>query len=331
MKYAHFHQNVSENGEKYAIRYIKETKMIEKENVYPKASIPNNNMISQYFRTFVYYAKARSNVYIFAFATMISLILGTHANLDPIIAAKAVTASYFLALGAYVYNDITDFEVDKINKTNRPSVTGKATKSQLVNLVSFLFGFSVLLTASINFYSIFISVFFTLLGITYSHQRFNLKNKFPLKTVATASGAALLSLLGGTAVTNISLPIIYAALFFFAFFFILGPLGDIGDLKGDRAGGRRTFPIVIGMKPTLMVMLSVPILILLITLLTHIIVHFNNKMFGIYPIVGTSMATLALLLYISKRLNDVSVIKSMRPKMRYLHVLMQISLLLAFL
>src|SRR5205085_6560499 len=159
-------------------------------------------------------------------------------------------------------------------------------------------------------------------------------------TVVTAAGAALLSLLGGTAassgvgaigavsgiyandiitttttiiITNattiFSLPICYAALFFFAFFFILGPLGDIADLKGDRAGGRRTFPIVIGMKPTLMVMLSVPILILLVTLLTYIIVHLNNKMFGIYPIVGTSMATLALLLYISKRLNDVSVIK----------------------
>jgi hypothetical protein len=43
------------------------------------------------------------------------------------------------------------------------------------------------------------------------------------------------------------------------------------------------------------------------------------------------LTTLVLLLYISKRLNDVSVIKSTRPKMRYLHVLMQISLLVAFL
>jgi geranylgeranylglycerol-phosphate geranylgeranyltransferase len=262
---------------------------------------------------------------------MVSLILGTHANLDPITAVKAVTASYFLALGAYVYNDMTDLEVDKINRTNRPSVTGKATGSQLANLVSFLFGFSLLLVASLNFYALFISIFFILLGIAYSHQRFNLKDKFPLKTVVTASGAALLSLMGGAAVIGISLPVIYAALFFFAFFFILGPLGDIGDLKGDRAGGRRTFPIVLGMKPTLMIMLSVPIVILSLTVSSDIILHLNSKTFGIYPIVGTSLATLALLVRISKRLNDVSVIKSTRPKMRYLHVLMQISLLVAFL
>ena len=305
---------------------------MEQDNVsYPKKSTEKNSRLRQYPRIFVHYAKARSNVYIFALATMVSLILGTHANLDPIIAVKAVTASYFLALGAYVYNDMTDLEVDKINRTNRPSVTGKATGSQLANLVSFLFGVSLLLVASLNFYAIFVSIFFILLGITYSHKRFNLKDKFPLKTVVTASGAALLSLLGGAAVIGISLPVIYAALFFFAFFFILGPLGDIGDLKGDRAGGRRTFPIVLGMKPTLMVMLSVPIIILSLTVSSDIILHLNSKTFGIYPIVGTSLVTLALLLHISKRLNDVSVIKSTRPKMRYLHVLMQISLLVAFL
>ena len=303
---------------------------MEQDNVYPK-STEKNSRLHQYPRIFIYYAKARSNVYIFALATLVSLFLGTHANLDPIIVAKVVTASYFLALGAYVYNDMTDLEVDKINRTNRPSVTGKATGSQLANLVSFLFGVSLLLAATLNFYTIFISIFFILLGIAYSHQRFNLKDKFPLKTVVTASGAALLSLLGGAAVTGLSWPVIYAALFFFAFFFILGPLGDIGDLKGDRAGGRRTFPIVLGMKLTLMVMLSVPIIILSLTISSDIILHLNSKTFGIYPIVGTSLATLGLLLHISKRLNDVSVIKSTRPKMRYLHVLMQISLLVAFL
>ena len=160
---------------------------MEQDSVHPK-STEKNSRLHQYPRIFIYYAKARSNVYIFALATMVSLILGTHANLDPIIAAKAVTASYFLALGAYVYNDMTDLEVDKINRTNRPSVTGKATGSQLANLVSFLFGVSLLLAASLNFYTIFISIFFILLGIAYSHQRFNLKDKFPLKTVVTASG-----------------------------------------------------------------------------------------------------------------------------------------------
>ena len=213
---------------------------------------------------------------------------------------------------------MTDLEVDKINRTNRPSVTGKATGSQLANLVSFLFGVSLLLAASLNFYTIFISIFFILLGIAYSHQRFNLKDKFPLKTVVTASGGRIVITAGRGRCSRLILASDICNPVLFAFFFILGPLGDIGDLKGDRAEGQRTFPIVLGMKLTLMVMLSVPIIILSLTISSDIILHLNSKTFGIYPIVGTSLATLVLLLHISKRLNDVSVIKSTRPKMRYL-------------
>ena len=330
----------------------------------------NNSTIIQYFRTFIYYAKARSNVYIFAFATLISLILGSHgfANVNPIVASGVVIASYFMALATYIYNDVTDFELDKINKTNRPSVTGKATEKQLVIIVSVLNAIALLLVSFINFYALFISIIFIALGVAYSHPKLNLKDKFPLKTVVTATGAGLLSFLGGTAslvTTNgnyydnnpyslMSLPITtYAALFFFAFFFILGPLGDIGDLEGDRAVGRRTFPIVIGIRPTMMVMISIPVTIMLMTMLLVYDCYNNNKQIGhdivavgsgshssqgivhinqsgIYLIIGTCLATLVFILRINKKANDVLAIKSTRPKMRFLHIMLQISLLLAF-
>jgi geranylgeranylglycerol-phosphate geranylgeranyltransferase len=222
--------------------------------------------------------KARSNVYIFAFATLTLLITGSHgfANLNFLIVTSAVIASYLMALAIYIYNDLTDFELDKINKTNRPFITGKATKQQLVVIVYVLNAIALLLTYFINFYALFLSIIFITIGITYSHPKVSLKKKFPLKTVLTAAGAGLLSLLGGAsaltsttiAITNgnydggnnlhyslLQLPIIYPALFFFAFFFILGPLGDIGDLKGDKAVGRRTFPIVLGIMPTIIMML----------------------------------------------------------------------------
>lgn len=282
-----------------------------------------------HYRVFLYYVKARSNVYIFAFATLISLILGSHGSVDPFIALGAVFTSYFLALATYVYNDATDFEVDKINKLNRPTVTGKATKNQLVTLVSILYGVAFLLAVSINVNTAFIAMTFAGLGIAYSHPKINLKDKFPLKTVITAVGAGLSSLLGGIAVSNTSLPVIYAALMFFAFFFILGPLGDIADLKGDRAVGRRTFPIVAGIIPTVLTMLSVPIVILATTILTYN--SLGMSMLGAFAIVGTCLVTLALLLKVSKRLNDVPWIRSIRPKIRFLYVLLQLSLVLAFL
>src|ERR687890_983928 len=231
---------------------------------------------SRFLRTFIYYVKARTApIYCFPIATLITVILGSERNFNPYTAVSIVTGSYWLGLATYVYNDLTDFEVDKINKTNRPSVTGRVTKNQLIATVCLMFTIGLCLTASINVYTFGISIVFTALAIFYSHPKFKLKDKFALKTVITAAGAGLLSLLGGMAMLNLSLPILYSAFAFFIFYFILSPLGDIADIKGDRSVGRRTFPIVLGIKLTLLIMLSVPIMIILLTALSYDILNIN--------------------------------------------------------
>jgi geranylgeranylglycerol-phosphate geranylgeranyltransferase len=284
----------------------------------------------KFFRIFANYIKTRTApIYCFPVATLITVILGEQGNIDPYLVIRMVLGSYFLGLATYVYNDLTDFEVDKINKINRPSVTGKTTKPQLLTIVCLMFGIGLSLTAFINYYTFCISGLFTILGIVYSHPRFKLKDKFPLKTVVTAGGAALLSLLGGAAVLNTSVPILYTSLSFFIFYFILSPLGDIGDIKGDRAVGRRTFPVVIGMKATLLIMFSVPCIIMTMTGLAYGALDMN--MLGVYAIISNSLVIIIMILHMSSRLNDSPTIKSMRPKMRHLNVMMQISMLLAFL
>ncbi len=284
----------------------------------------------KFFRIFANYIKMRTApIYCFPVATLITVILGEQGNIDPYLVIRTVLGSYFLGLATYVYNDLTDFEVDKINKTNRPSVTGKTTKPQLLTIVCLMFGIGLSLTAFINYYTFCISGLFTILGIVYSHPQFKLKDKFPLKTVVTAGGATLLSLLGGAAVLNTSLPIFYTSLSFFIFYFILSPLGDIGDIKGDRAVGRRTFPVVIGMKATLLIMFSVPCIIMTMTGLAYGALDMN--ILGVYAIISNCLVITIMILHMSSRLNDSPTIKSMRPKMRHLNVMMQISMLLAFL
>jgi geranylgeranylglycerol-phosphate geranylgeranyltransferase len=283
---------------------------------------------------FFHYVKARSNVYIFAFATLVSFLIGSNGNYDLSVALRVSAACYFLALATYIYNDMTDLEVDKINKTNRPSIKGNVSKKQLSGLVSILFGSTLALAASINIQTLFLASLCITLGVTYSHPKFNLKEKFPLKTVTTAAGAALSSLLGGAAVANISFPVQYAALSFFLFFFVLGPLGDIGDLRGDRAAGRRTFPIVLGTKATLVIMFCVPVVLFLL-MVTH---QFNKMMtlqsssFGIYMIVITCIAAMTMIVKTSGRVDDPTWIRGrVRPIMRLLHTSLQISTLVAFL
>ena len=374
MQYLHFRQEISKNGEKIAKssedaiaeqvcsnKRAKTNSKIRSDKLQLNNRTSNSDTLIQCLRAFIYYVKARSNVYIFAFATLVSSILGSHTTtIDYRISIQVVIASYFMALATYIYNDIADMEVDKINKTNRPSVTGKSTRKQLIIIVSVLNGTAFLLVSSMGLYTICISVLFITLGIAYSHPKLNLKHKFPLKTVVTAAGAGLLSLLGGVAAITTTtyasydnntfffsslLPIIYAALFFFAFFFILGPLGDIGDLKGDRAVGRRTFPIVLGIRYCILVMLSIPIMILVMTLSltyypyrddlsvgsntnSHRIIFINPS--GIYLIISSCIATLVFILRISKKTDDALAIKSVRPKMRFLHILLQISLVVIF-
>jgi geranylgeranylglycerol-phosphate geranylgeranyltransferase len=284
----------------------------------------------KFFRIFANYIKMRTApIYCFPVATLITVILGEQGNIDPYLVIRTVLGSYFLGLATYVYNDLTDFEVDKINKINRPSVTGKTTKPQLLTIVCIMFGIGLSLTAFINYYTFCISGLFTILGIVYSHPQFKLKDKFPLKTVVTAGGATLLSLLGGAAVLNTSVPILYTSLSFFIFYFILSPLGDIGDIKGDRAVGRRTFPVVIGMKATLLIMFSVPCIIMTMTGLAYGALDMN--ILGVYAIISNCSVITIMILHMSSRLNDSPTIKSMRPKMRHLNVMMQISMLLAFL
>jgi geranylgeranylglycerol-phosphate geranylgeranyltransferase len=305
--------------------------MVNKKVAFIKGRLTNR--IQEYgppfLRTFIYYVKARTApIYCFPVATLITVILGSEGNFNPYISIGIVTASYWLGLAAYVYNDLTDFEVDKINKTNRPSVTGKVTKNQLIITVCLMFTIGLCLAASINFYTFGVSIIFTALAIFYSHPKFKLKDKFALKTVITAAGAGLLSLLGGMAMLNLSLPILYSAFAFFIFYFILSPLGDVADIKGDRAVGRRTFPIVLGMKPTLMIVLSVPIMIIILTWISYDVLHTN--ILGVFTSITTCVAIIAVILKISNRLHDVDSIKSIRPSMRYLNVLMQISMLLVF-
>jgi hypothetical protein len=55
------------------------------------------------------------------------------------------------------------------------------------------------------------------------------------------------------------------------------------------------------------------------------------NMLGVYAIISNCLVIIILTIYMSSRLNDSPAIKSMRPKMRHLNVMMQISMLLAFL
>jgi geranylgeranylglycerol-phosphate geranylgeranyltransferase len=294
---------------------------------------------------FVHYVKARTPpVFCFPIATILSFLLISKVHMfnDLYIGCSIGIASYFLGLATYVYNDLTDIDVDAINRKEQSTIMQNQSRSRLIILVIFLFGLSASISFVVSYYALIISLIFIGLGIIYSHPRFNLKSKFPLKTIVTATGAGLLSLLGGVAAIGngsnnnnihlghgLGLPLstIYLSFSFAMFYFIQSPLGDIADIKGDRAAGRRTFPLVLGMNRTLAIMLSVPFIALAMNSLCYNLVHIS--VLGTVAIVSTCLLVVGFIGWISNRLYDPLFIKSKRNNVRYLNILMQVSLLIA--
>ena len=318
-------------------------KIFDNDNCSICTAKPLHRQFSYLIQIFVYYVKTRTPpVYCFPIATILSFLLisKTHVLEDPLVVFGIGITSYFLGLATYVYNDLTDIDVDQINRKEQSVITQNQSRRGLIILVIFLFGLATTVSYVISSSAFLISIVFIVLGIFYSHPKFSLKSKFPLKTIVTATGAGLLSLLGGVAAigngshydtslntTILPLPTIYLAFSFSIFYFIQSPMGDIADIKGDRAAGRKTFPLVLGMNRTLAVMLSVPFIMLSMNGLCFNLVHISVH--GTVAIVSTCLLVVGFIGWISNRLDEPLFIKSKRNNVRYLNILMQISLLIA--
>ena len=201
--------------------------------------------------------KSRTLVYAFALAAMGTFLISSGTKIpDLTILIKLVPSVYFLALATYLYNDLTDYEIDKANTRVTSYSSKKANYSQTLYSTVGFFTVSILLAFLINIQTGVSSLIFLGLAIVYSHPRIQLKKIFVVKTIVTASGGFIASLMGALAVHNISYVGISASLIFFLMYFINGPLGDISDISGDRKGGRQTIPIVLGVPKTFGVIFS---------------------------------------------------------------------------
>ena len=154
---------------------------------------PFLRQFSDLIQIFVYYVKARTPpVYCFPIATILSFLLISKMHIleDTVVASGIGITSYLLGLATYVYNDLTDINVDQINRKEQSIITQNQSRRGLIILVSFLFTLAATISYVISPYAFLISIIFIILGIFYSHPKFSLKSKFPLKTIVTATGAA---------------------------------------------------------------------------------------------------------------------------------------------
>jgi len=282
-----------------------------------------------YLRTLIHYARVRSQVYIFAWTALISVLIATNLNPDPFVAIRAVAAIYLLALATYIYNDITDIKADSVNSSNRPLVSGRVSRNLVLVLSFILNSAGILLALSINIYVALVAAAWLVLGVVYSHPKTNLKDKFPYKTIINSAGAGLAAIIGGAAVESFSLYLVYVTSLAVTFLWILGPLGDINDLRGDRMAGKRTLPLIIGVLPTVIMMLTITPGIAITSFIIRDLIDMN--MLALFMILGVSVGSVYILRPLIWKWNNEHLIKMTRHKMRLMHLLLQLSLLIGLL
>jgi len=216
-------------------------------------------------------------IFIFSWASLIGILIASR-GVPPVLSLMAVVAiSSSVTAVAYVYNDIVDLEIDKINNVDRPIAQGTVSKRKAVILVLLLTALALTLSLSVNLQTLLLCMVFLALGFSYSTPNIHLRKRLgPFKQIVPSMGGALSNLIGGAAIGNMPLSLLYAALFFFVFGIAGGPMGDLADVKGDREKGAKTIPVIFG--PSFTIKLSVTILLCfsIITLL-------------IYPLVGLSV------------------------------------------
>ncbi|MEO9307518.1 MAG: UbiA family prenyltransferase [Nitrososphaera sp.] len=279
-------------------------------------------MISKQSSTFFSILKSRTLVYVFVLAALGTFFVDSGTKIpDIFVLAKLSISVYFLALATYLYNDLTDYDVDKVNDRRTVSSTRSYYYQILYHTLGF-FAVSVLLAFSINVQTGVSSLGFLALAILYSHKRTHLKDRFVWKTVVTAAGGSIAAFMGFFASDTFSYLGIVSPIIAFMFWFTLGPLGDVSDIAGDKANGRRTFPIVLGVKNTFRLMHYVIFsLMLLISSLYY---------FGLINVLGLIMSLVTctsvscVIMRVSKNYNEKRIIKQTRTILRYSLFLIQI-------
>ncbi|MEM1581478.1 MAG: UbiA family prenyltransferase [Candidatus Bathyarchaeia archaeon] len=172
----------------------------------------------------------------------------------------AFSSTFLIALSAYIYNDITDLEIDRLNKPNRPLVKGEASEKEAKFLAAFLGLISLIFSLLINLeYFIFMLILSTLMFL-YSLPPIRLKNRFLIKNLTIAAGSFLTYIMGGAASNFISAPILLMGALGFISALGTSALVDIEDIKGDQTYSAKTLPVVWG--PSLTVRFAIMLVIL---------------------------------------------------------------------
>lgn len=271
-------------------------------------------------------------------------IIGSETDIQLLIQRilLAPLVTFMIAVGMYILNDLLDADVDKVNLKNRPIPSGRVSKKQAWTFIMLTNGAALgILISTLPIASVIFVIPMMLIGILYSTpKRIALMNRFVIKNVAIALFYMLCSMLGVTSSYGIELAInnpivtIHTITMSGIMIFVGSTINDLGDIKGDKAAGRRTIPIVLGGENTVRVLIillvSMPVTswMLYVTFVEH-----DSISTMVTPTAITIVASLALLRManIQKVFEDMKLMREQHKKWFPLYMVLQLGMVGSFL
>jgi len=263
--------------------------------------------------------------------------------------APVLAATFLIITGMYVLNDLVDADLDKSSGKKRPISSGQVTKAQaLIFVIATNAAGIILALITFNLPSIIIALTIVGIGLMYSVPKICLKDRFVLKTASIAAASMLCLMLGSSYAFNnsgmihnnnnnynyiagaLSSPILicaYAALMSGSIIFITSLLNDLGDVEGDTAFGRRTIPVVIGKKNTVILTIIIAATMIVISWVSFYMLPTNIGL--ICPILVSLVASMATIKMaeILKHLSDHEFIRKQHKKSITWHLMLQSALI----
>lgn len=184
------------------------------------------------------------------------------AGIDWVIFGKnfvlSVVSMFLTALSVYVYNDLTDIGIDRINKLNRPLVTGEVSQKDANKLVVLLGSIGLTIAFVISFKVFLFMVTYYTLFFLYSFPPVRLKDKFLVNKITVATGTTIAFLIGSVATGTIPTPILLISGYSFVAAFTSSMIIDLRDIEGDKKFNVKSPPIVWG--PILTIRLAIALI-----------------------------------------------------------------------
>lgn len=171
--------------------------------------------------------------------------------LTPWIAAKIALGTLMAAVlnaASNTLNQVTDLEADRINKPSRPVPSGRVEPREAIRLAGWLYVAAFVLASMVGPQCTLLAGTAAVLTVIYSAPPFRLKAvPFVANAVIALPRGMLLKVAGWSCVRDFGrTEPWYIGMIFGLFLLGATTTKDFADIRGDRAAGYRTLPVLLG-------------------------------------------------------------------------------------